>query len=238
MPPPASAGPRRSAWRGSGPPSSSTTSPPPWTPPTSSTRSTRPVPRAWRSPGTSASARPPTNCVAHADGLGGLDIVVNNAGITRDRMLFNMSDEDWDAVIAVHLRGHFLLTRNAATYWRAKAKEAGGSVYGRIINTSSEAGLVGPGRPGELRRGQGGHHGADAVGGAGTGPLRRARQRDLPAGPHRDDRRRLRRRHPDRRSGAGRPAVARARRHAGAVPGVPGGRGRSTVRCSSSTGRR
>jgi NAD(P)-dependent dehydrogenase (short-subunit alcohol dehydrogenase family) len=82
--------------------------------------------------------------VETADGLGGLSIVVNNAGITRDRMLFNMSDEDWDTVIAVHLRGHFLLTRNAATYWRAKAKEAGGTVYGRIINTSSEAGLAGP----------------------------------------------------------------------------------------------
>ena len=86
--------------------------------------------------------------VETADGLGGLGIVVNNAGITRDRMLFNMSDEDWDAVIAVHLRGHFLLTRNAATYWRSKAKENGadgaGQVYGRIINTSSEAGLVGP----------------------------------------------------------------------------------------------
>jgi len=86
--------------------------------------------------------------VETADGLGGLCIVVNNAGITRDRMLFNMSDEDWDTVIAVHLRGHFLLTRNAATYWRAKAKESDGSqkgrVYGRIINTSSEAGLAGP----------------------------------------------------------------------------------------------
>lgn len=82
--------------------------------------------------------------VACADGLGGLGIVVNNAGITRDRMLFNMSDEEWDAVIAVHLRGHFLLTRNAAAYWRAKAKESGGPVYGRIVNTSSEAGLVGP----------------------------------------------------------------------------------------------
>jgi NAD(P)-dependent dehydrogenase (short-subunit alcohol dehydrogenase family) len=79
-----------------------------------------------------------------ADGLGGLDIVVNNAGITRDRMLFNMSDEEWDLVIAVHLRGHFLLTRNAATYWRTKAKDAGGSIFGRIVNTSSEAGLTGP----------------------------------------------------------------------------------------------
>src|SRR6202012_4310261 len=82
--------------------------------------------------------------VSTADGLGGLSIVVNNAGITRDRMLFNMSDEEWDAVIAVHLRGHFLLTRNAATYWRQKAKESNGSVYGRIINTSSEAGVTGP----------------------------------------------------------------------------------------------
>jgi NAD(P)-dependent dehydrogenase (short-subunit alcohol dehydrogenase family) len=83
--------------------------------------------------------------VSCADGLGGLDIVVNNAGITRDRMLFNMTDEEWDLVIAVHLRGHFLLTRNAATYWRSKAKEAkDGKVFGRLVNTSSEAGLVGP----------------------------------------------------------------------------------------------
>jgi NAD(P)-dependent dehydrogenase (short-subunit alcohol dehydrogenase family) len=82
--------------------------------------------------------------MAAAEREGGLDIVVNNAGITRDRMLFNMTDEDWDLVINVHLRGHFLLTRNAATYWRARAKDAGGQVYGRLINTSSEAGLAGP----------------------------------------------------------------------------------------------
>lgn len=82
--------------------------------------------------------------ISTAESLGGLHVVVNNAGITRDRMLFNMSDEEWDAVIAVHLRGHFLLTRNAAAYWRNQAKDSGGSVYGRIINTSSEAGLSGP----------------------------------------------------------------------------------------------
>ncbi|MEU2031646.1 3-oxoacyl-ACP reductase [Nocardia amamiensis] len=78
------------------------------------------------------------------ESFGSVDIVVNNAGITRDRMLFNMSDEDFDAVIAVHLRGHFLLSRNAAAYWRGKSKQSGAPVYGRLVNTSSEAGLLGP----------------------------------------------------------------------------------------------
>lgn len=76
--------------------------------------------------------------------LGGLHVVVNNAGITRDAMLFNMTDDQWDAVIRVHLRGHFLLNRNAAAYWRAQSKQTGAPVYGRLINTSSEAGLLGP----------------------------------------------------------------------------------------------
>ncbi len=75
--------------------------------------------------------------------LGGLHILVNNAGVLRDRMLFSMSDEEWDLVIKVHLRGHFLLSRNAAAYWRAKSKSDGAPVYGRIINTSSEAFLLG-----------------------------------------------------------------------------------------------
>jgi NAD(P)-dependent dehydrogenase (short-subunit alcohol dehydrogenase family) len=74
--------------------------------------------------------------------FGSLDIVVNNAGILRDAMIFNMTEENWDAVVAVHLKGHAALTHHACAYWRGKAK-AGEATAGRIINTSSEAGLYG-----------------------------------------------------------------------------------------------
>jgi NAD(P)-dependent dehydrogenase (short-subunit alcohol dehydrogenase family) len=80
---------------------------------------------------------------AATEHFGGLHIVVNNAGVTRDRMLFNMTDDEWDTVIRIHLRGHFLLTRNAAAYWRQQYKAANEPTYARVINTSSEAGLTG-----------------------------------------------------------------------------------------------
>jgi NAD(P)-dependent dehydrogenase (short-subunit alcohol dehydrogenase family) len=74
--------------------------------------------------------------------FGRLDILVNNAGILRDRMLVNMEETEWDAVIAVHLKGHFAPTRHAAAHWRERAK-AGEDVRGRVINTSSPSGVFG-----------------------------------------------------------------------------------------------
>jgi NAD(P)-dependent dehydrogenase (short-subunit alcohol dehydrogenase family) len=77
--------------------------------------------------------------------FGGLDVVVNNAGIVRDRMIANTSEDEFDAVIAVHLKGHFATMRHAASYWRglSKAGKAPGDIDARIINTSSGAGLQG-----------------------------------------------------------------------------------------------
>jgi NAD(P)-dependent dehydrogenase (short-subunit alcohol dehydrogenase family) len=73
---------------------------------------------------------------------GGLDVLVNNAGFVRDRMVFTTSEEEWDAVIRVHLKGHFAPTRHASEYWREQSK-AGEAVDARVINTSSGAGLMG-----------------------------------------------------------------------------------------------
>ncbi|MER5445350.1 3-oxoacyl-ACP reductase [Streptomyces sp. NPDC002766] len=75
--------------------------------------------------------------------FGKLDILVNNAGILRDRMVFSMTEGEWDSVIRVHLKGHFNTTHFAAVHWRERSKAAGGPVYGRIVNTSSEAFLAG-----------------------------------------------------------------------------------------------
>src|SRR5262249_42360817 len=76
------------------------------------------------------------------EAFGRLDILVNNAGILRDRMLVNMEEHEWDAVIEVHLKGHFAPTCHAASYWRERSK-AGEDLRARVINTSSPSGLFG-----------------------------------------------------------------------------------------------
>lgn len=76
------------------------------------------------------------------EAFGGLDVVVNNAGFVRDRMFANAAEDEWDAVVRVHLKGHFAPARHAAAYWRDRSK-AGDPVDARIVNTSSGAGLLG-----------------------------------------------------------------------------------------------
>ena len=84
------------------------------------------------------------------DTYGRLDVLVNNAGILRDRMLASMSESDWDAVMNVHLKGTFAPTRHAAAYWRDRSK-AGAEVDARVINTSSASGIYG--NPGQSNYG-------------------------------------------------------------------------------------
>jgi len=79
---------------------------------------------------------------AAVETYGDLHVLVNNAGILRDRVLVNLSEEDWDAVMRVHLKGHFVPSRHAAAYWRERAKE-GHEVRASIVNTSSTSGLLG-----------------------------------------------------------------------------------------------
>jgi NAD(P)-dependent dehydrogenase (short-subunit alcohol dehydrogenase family) len=78
--------------------------------------------------------------IAH---FGRLDVLINNAGILRDRMLTNMDESEWDSVIQVHLKGTFAPSRHAAAYWRDESKRIGGPVKGRIVNTSSTSGIYG-----------------------------------------------------------------------------------------------
>ena len=75
--------------------------------------------------------------------FGGLDVVVNNAGFVRDRMFVSCTEDEWDAVVRVHLKGHFCVSRHAAAWWRDQAKASGSPVDARIVNTSSGAGILG-----------------------------------------------------------------------------------------------
>ena len=84
------------------------------------------------------------------EAFGRLDVLVNNAGILRDRMLVSMSEQEWDDVVAVHLKGHFLPTRFAANHWRERAK-AGDEVRASVVHTSSTSGLLG--NPGQTNYG-------------------------------------------------------------------------------------
>jgi NAD(P)-dependent dehydrogenase (short-subunit alcohol dehydrogenase family) len=87
---------------------------------------------------------------AALDAFGDLHVLVNNAGILRDRYLVNMTEDEWDVVVKVHLKGHFVPTRHAAAYWREQTKE-GKTVKASVVNTSSTSGLLG--NPGQTNYG-------------------------------------------------------------------------------------
>ena len=117
------------------------------------------------------------------DAFGRLDVLVNNAGILRDKMIFSMPEADFDAVIAVHLKGTWNTMHHASAYWRNESKE-GRQPRASIVNTVSSAGLQGQAGPVELRRGEGRDRGNDHHREPRARSLRRTRQLHRPRWIH------------------------------------------------------
>ena len=168
------------------------------------------------------------------DTFGGLDVVVNNAGILRDRMLTNMTEEEWDAVIKVHLKGTFAPARHAAAYWRERSK-AGETNDARIINTTSVSGIYGNVGQTNYGAAKPGIAGFTFIAALELRALRRDRERHRARRAHpphrgprpgaqRGGRRRRRRRGGSRRCARGWPARSR--------PGSPGGCSSRRAGCS------
>ena len=158
----------------------------------SSTRSGPPGARPSRTRGDVADWDDAEAMVRRAiDALGQLDMLVNNAGFLRDRMIFNMSEEDLDTVVRVHLKGHFCPTRHAAGHWRDLSKAADGPVYGRIINTAPRPGCSARSGQPNYAAAKARDHPAHHEHGGGDGPPRRHRERHRAARPHADDREQL-----------------------------------------------
>ncbi len=171
------------------------------------------------------------------DAFGRLDVLVNNAGILRDAYIGSMSEDEWDAVLKVHLKGHFAALRHAVEHWRGRSK-AGEQLKAAVINTSSGSGhLPAEPRAGQLRRGQGRDRGAHAGRRGRAWPLRRARQRDRAGCAHPAD---ARHSGADRRDVQGAGAAGRVRPVRPAPRQPPGGMAlrpraaRSAARCSPS----
>ena len=157
-------------------------------PTTSSTRSWRPAARPSPTATTSPTGTAPSGSIQQAiDTFGGLDVLINNAGILRDRMLVNMTEAEWDAVIKVHLKGTFGPSHHAAAYWREQVK-AGETVDGAHHQHQLAVGHLRQRRPDQLRRGQGRHRRVHGHRRHGARPLRRHRQRHRPGRPHPHDR--------------------------------------------------
>ena len=157
--------------------------------------------------------------------FGRLDVLVNNAGFLRDRMVVSTSEEEWDAVIRVHLKGHFAPTRFAGAYWREKQK-AGEAVDARVINTSSGAGLMGSVGQGAYSAAKAGIAALTMVESAELGRYGVTANAIAPAARDAHDRGRVRGHDGQARRRCLRPHGARERRAAGRVAGVDGLGGR------------